>query len=428
MGLAHARPPRVRPHRRASRSPPARSARASPTASAWRIAEQLAAGPLRRRAVRPPHLRDLRRRRPRRRASATRPRRSPATSASAGSSTSTTTTTSPSTAPPSWPSPTTPAKRFEAYGWHVEDLGEVANDLDALEAGAPAGAWRSRTAPSLHRAAQPHRLPVARPTPTPRTPTATPFGADEIARHQGGPRPAPTRPSTSPTTSLDALPRRPARRGRDGARGLGEAPRRAATGDREAELDACLAGTGPARLGRRRCPSWEPGDKVATRRRQRQRASTPLADVVPGLVGRRRRPHRQHRHASSKGRRRAQSADEPGRPPDPLRRPRARHGRRSMNGMAAPRRRAARRRHVLRVQRLHAARGAPRRAVAAPRSSSRGPTTRSASARTAPPTSRSSTSPSLRAMPGPARDPPGRRQRDRRGLAARHRARRARPP
>ena len=26
-------------------------------------------------------------------------------------------------------------KRFEAYGWHVERLGEVANDLDALEAG-----------------------------------------------------------------------------------------------------------------------------------------------------------------------------------------------------------------------------------------------------------------------------------------------------
>jgi transketolase len=26
-----------------------------------------------------------------------------------------------------------PAKRFEAYGWHVEDLGEIANDTDALE-------------------------------------------------------------------------------------------------------------------------------------------------------------------------------------------------------------------------------------------------------------------------------------------------------
>ena len=30
-------------------------------------------------------------------------------------------------------------KRFEAYGWHVLELGEVANDLDALEAGLRAG-------------------------------------------------------------------------------------------------------------------------------------------------------------------------------------------------------------------------------------------------------------------------------------------------
>ncbi|MDQ1457426.1 MAG: transketolase, partial [Actinomycetota bacterium] len=30
-------------------------------------------------------------------------------------------------------------KRFEAYGWHVLKLGEVANDLDALEAGLRAG-------------------------------------------------------------------------------------------------------------------------------------------------------------------------------------------------------------------------------------------------------------------------------------------------
>jgi len=27
-----------------------------------------------------------------------------------------------------------PARRFEAYGWHTEDVGEIANDTDALEA------------------------------------------------------------------------------------------------------------------------------------------------------------------------------------------------------------------------------------------------------------------------------------------------------
>ena len=33
-------------------------------------------------------------------------------------------------------------QRFEAYGWHVERLGEIANDTDALEAGAAAGHGR----------------------------------------------------------------------------------------------------------------------------------------------------------------------------------------------------------------------------------------------------------------------------------------------
>ena len=31
------------------------------------------------------------------------------------------------------------ARRFEGYGWHVVDLGEVANDPDAIEAGVRAG-------------------------------------------------------------------------------------------------------------------------------------------------------------------------------------------------------------------------------------------------------------------------------------------------
>ena len=72
------------------------------------IAERWLAGPLRRRAVRPPHLRHLQRRRPdggrqpRGRLARRPPRPRPARR------TSTTTTTSRSTAPPSWPSPTTP--------------------------------------------------------------------------------------------------------------------------------------------------------------------------------------------------------------------------------------------------------------------------------------------------------------------------------
>ena len=51
-------------------------------------------------------------------------------------------------------------KRFEAYGWHVEDLGEIANDCDALEAGLRR-AMAVEDAPSFLAPPQPHRLPVA---------------------------------------------------------------------------------------------------------------------------------------------------------------------------------------------------------------------------------------------------------------------------
>ena len=80
-----------------------------------------------------------------RRASATRPPRWPATSASAASSTSTTTTTSRSTAPPSWRCPTTPAKRFEAYGWHVDGPRRGRQRPRRARGGACAGPWPSRT-------------------------------------------------------------------------------------------------------------------------------------------------------------------------------------------------------------------------------------------------------------------------------------------
>ena len=65
VGLADPGPPRGPPHRRASRSPPVRSARASPTPSGMALAEHCLRARFGAAAVRPPHLRDLRRRRPR---------------------------------------------------------------------------------------------------------------------------------------------------------------------------------------------------------------------------------------------------------------------------------------------------------------------------------------------------------------------------
>ena len=62
-------------------------------------------------------------------------------------------------------------KRFEAYGWHVVQLGEAANDLDALEAGLRAGWPRSSDRRSSCCAAT--SVGRRRSTPTPRTRTAT---------------------------------------------------------------------------------------------------------------------------------------------------------------------------------------------------------------------------------------------------------------
>ena len=52
-----------------------------------------------------------------------------------------------------------PVKRFEAYGWHVIDLGEKAEDLDALEQ-AILDAEGRRGPAVADRGAQPHRVPL----------------------------------------------------------------------------------------------------------------------------------------------------------------------------------------------------------------------------------------------------------------------------
>ena len=259
------------------------------------------------------------------------------------------------------------------------------------------------------RAAQPHRLPLARlhrrPA-GPRQPVHRRGRHPHQGRHGHPATSRSGRPPTSSTPTASAAPagRRPARHWQERF----DALRRRRPG-----RVGRVPGTAPARrAGRTTLPTFEPGEKIATRQAiaegDRRRCST---SSRPRLG--RRRPHRQHRHQARRRRRPVGRA--PRRPPDPLRHPRARHGRgHDRHGPA--RRRPAGRRHVLRVQRLHAPAGAPGRPVSGPRSSSCSPTTRSASARTAPPTSRSSTSPRC----GPSRaagHPPGRRQRDRRRLA-----------
>ncbi len=126
------------------------------------------------------------------------------------------------------------AERFDAYGWHTENLGEVANDTDALEAAlrrAMAVEDQALDDPSP----QPHRLALA-PQDRHRRGPRGPSGRGRGARDQGHPRPSPRRAILGPRRGprvLPALPR--ARRGSDTRHG-----RRAST-----------PGTGTRRCGRR---------------------------------------------------------------------------------------------------------------------------------------------------------------------------------
>ena len=243
------------------------------------------------------------------------------------------------------------------------------------------------------RPAQPHRLPVARPHRRPRDPRLPAQGRRD-QRHQGGPG-HPRRDVLGARRRARPTTARPARRGR---------ARRLAW---EARLDAWTRRRGRVRRrpgrrpawpgGRPTLPTFAAGDQIATRV-----ASATCLNATgrrgARAAGRRRRPHRQHRHQARRA-----STDPGGRHPGGRQihfgiREHAMGGDHERHGPA--RRHAARRRHLPRVQRLHARRGAPRRAVRGQGHLLLDPRLGRASARTARPTSRSSTWP--RCGPSPA--------------------------
>jgi transketolase len=169
------------------------------------------------------------------------------------------------------------AGRFAAYGWHVERLGEVANDTDALEA-ALRRAADDEEAPSLLIL----RSHIGWPSPK-YTDTAAahgdPLGDDEIAvtkRILGLP---PDQTFWVPDDVLD-LYRAAGRQGRD-AREAWEKRLTAYEGDRDA-WEACMARRGLPGW-QDALPSWSPGEKVATRRASGACLQA-LADKVPGLI------------------------------------------------------------------------------------------------------------------------------------------------
>jgi transketolase len=172
-------------------------------------------------------------------------------------------------------------KRFEAYGWHVVQLGEAANDVDALEAGLRSGIAEQER-PTLVVL----RSHIGWPSPK-YTDTAfahgSALGADEVAKVKEilG---LPAEDFWAPDDVLE-LYRAAGRRG-DARRD--EWRERVATWatahpERASEYEACLAGRGlegwDAKL-----PTWQPGDKVATRVAS-GKVLAAIFDVVPGLVG-----------------------------------------------------------------------------------------------------------------------------------------------
>jgi transketolase len=167
------------------------------------------------------------------------------------------------------------AARFESYGWHVERLGEVAEDLDALEA-----ALRRAAAEEARPSLLVLRSHIAYPSPKTDDHEAHGYALfdDEIRVTKERLGLPPDQSFTVPDDVL-AYYREAGRRG--------AAEREAWEGRYEArrtdELDACLAGRGLPGW-ESKLPSWAPGEKLATRQALEAAIGATL-DVVPGLVG-----------------------------------------------------------------------------------------------------------------------------------------------
>lgn len=168
--------------------------------------------------------------------------------------------------------------RFAAYGWHVEDVGEIADDVDALEAAIRRG-MAETTRPSLIVLRSHIGTPSPKYTDTPDA-HGSPFDPDEIAitkQIMGIPGDASFWVPDDVAAHMLALGNRGAEQR------LQWTERRSQwTGDSDV-LEACLAGTGlpgwEASL-----PTWEVGAKVATRVASKDCLNA-IADVVPSIIG-----------------------------------------------------------------------------------------------------------------------------------------------
>ena len=169
------------------------------------------------------------------------------------------------------------ATRFRGYGWDVDEIGEVANDLDALEA-AFVRAKSVTDAPTLIVLRSHIAYPSPSLTDSPKA-HGLAFDADDITETKAV-MGIPDEPFWVPDDVL-ALYRRAGERGR-GEREAWEKRLAAFDGNRAA-LDCCLDADGLPGW-EDAVPSFEVGTKLATRQAS-GKVFQALVDHVPGLLG-----------------------------------------------------------------------------------------------------------------------------------------------
>ncbi len=171
--------------------------------------------------------------------------------------------------------------RFEAYGWHIVRLGEVSEDLDAIESGLRDGMAESGR-PTLVVLRSHIGYPSPALTDTSKA-HGEPLGAEEIARVKEilG---LPAEDFYVPDDVLDFY-RSAGGRGRSARREWEERrdARVVAAPGTAAEIDACTNGR-PLDGWAAKLPRWQTGEALATRVASGQVLGA-LIDVVPGLLG-----------------------------------------------------------------------------------------------------------------------------------------------
>ncbi len=168
-------------------------------------------------------------------------------------------------------------RRFEAYGWHVVDLGENAENLDLIE-----GALREATEEDERPSLIVLRSHIAFPSPdVTDDPAAHGYALfdDEIAAAKEAMGLPPDETFHVPDDVL-SLYREAGARGAE-ARAAWTERMAGFSGDLN-ELEACMAATGVAGW-EAKLPSWSPGEMVATRKASGACLNA-VAEVVPGII------------------------------------------------------------------------------------------------------------------------------------------------